>query len=131
MPKSAPWAECRIARNIPTNWTFGETNPITIYRQYHSSQVDVNKIGNPSTYKNPEVDGLMEKAIQAPNREEANKLWQQALKKTEGDVPSLVICNPQNLYFVRDGLQIPDLGKVPIRAQGISIVENMNEWSWK
>ena len=64
-------------------------------------------------------------------REEANKLWQQALKKTEGDVPSLVICNPQNLYFVRDGLQIPDLGKVPIRAQGISIVENMNEWSWK
>lgn len=131
VPKSAPWAECRVARNIPTLWTFGETNPITIYRQYGSSQVDVNKIGNPSTYKNNEVDALMDKAIFAMNREEANKFWQQALKRTEPDVPSLVICNPQNLYFVREGLQIPDLGKVPIRAQGISIVENMNEWSWK
>lgn len=131
VPKSAAWAECRIARNIPTNWSFGEADPITVYRQYHSSQVDVNKIGNPSTYKNPEADALMEKAIKALNRDEANKFWQESLKRTEADVPSLVLCNPQNLYFIRDGLQIPDFGKVIPRSQGVSIVENMNEWSWK
>ena len=57
--------------------------------------------------------------------------WQESLKKAEADVPSLVMCNPQNLYFIRDGLQIPDFGKVIPRSQGVSIVENMNEWSWK
>ena len=131
VPKSAPWAECRIARNIPTLWSFGEMDPINIYHQYHSSQVDVNKIGNPSTYKNADVDALIEKAIRATKREDANKLWNQALKATESEVPSIAICNPQNLYFVRNGLQIPSMGKVMGRSQGVSIVENMNEWSWK
>lgn len=129
--KSAPWAECRIARNIPTNWSYGEADPIGVYRQYHSSQVDVNKIGNPSTYKNAEVDALLEKAIQSANRDEANKLWQKALVATEKDVPSLALCSPQSVYFIRDGLQIPDFGKVITRSQGVSIVENMNEWTWK
>jgi peptide/nickel transport system substrate-binding protein len=129
--KSAPWAECRIARNIPTNWSYGEADPIGVYRQYHSSQVDVNKIGNPSTYKNAEVDALLDKAILSANRDEANKLWKQALVTAEKDVPSLAICSPQSVYFVRDGLQIPDFGKVITRSQGVSIVENMNEWTWK
>ena len=102
-----------------------------MYRQYHSSQVDVNKIGNPSTYKNAEVDALLDKAILSANRDEANKLWQKALITSEKDIPSLALCSPQNVYFIRDGLQIPDFGKVIIRSQGISIVENMNEWTWK
>ena len=34
------------------------------------------------------------------------------------------------MYFAKDGLNIPDLGKFPIRGQGISVVEYMNTWTW-
>jgi hypothetical protein len=45
-------------------------------------------------------------------------------------VPFLYIARPQNCYRVREGLVIPPLGKVPVKNQGLSIMENLNQWSW-
>lgn len=131
VPKAAPWNECRKAQNIPTCWVFGQPDPIEVYRYYHTSQMGVSVIGNPASISNKEADALIEKGIAQTNREEANKFFKQALGVAEKEVPYLYICYPQATYYVRDGLQIPDLGKIPNRGQGISIAENMNEWSWK
>ena len=46
------------------------------------------------------------------------------------DIPSLRISFPSLTYYVKDGLHIPEYGKTITRGQGISIIENMNEWTW-
>lgn len=131
IPKSAPWSECRLARGTPTCWVFGQPNPIEFYRYYDSSQIGKGVIGNSASYQNSLVDENIEKALRAISQEEANRYWQEGQKIDQEDVPYLWITHPYVAYFVRDGLIIPPLNKVPTRGQGISIVENMNEWSWK
>ena len=131
IPKSAPWSECRVARATPTCWVFGQPNPIEFYRYYDSAQIGKAVIGNPASYKNDLVDENIAKALRATSQEEANKYWHEGQKIAQADVPYLWICYPYLTYFVRDGLVIPPLNKIPTRGQGISIVENMNEWSWK
>ena len=131
VPKSAPWSECRVARATPTCWVFGQPNPIEFYRYYDSSQISKNIIGNNASYTNAEVDAVIAQALNAKDREEANKLWKKGQDIAQQDVPYLWLCYPDLTYFVKTGLQIPDLQKIPTRGQGISIVENMNEWSWK
>ena len=130
IPKSAPWSECRDARNLPTCWVFGQPNPIEFYRYYDSSQIGVAVIGNPASYTNPEVDGVIKKALAATSSDEANKYWQEGQALAQRDVPYLWIVRPEVTYLVREGLEIPSLKKLPTRGQGISIVENMNDWSW-
>lgn len=131
IPKSAPWSECRLARGTPTCWVFGQPNPIEFYRYYDSSQIGKGVIGNSASYQNSLVDENIEKALRAISQEEANRYWQEGQKIAQEDVPYFWITHPYVAYFVRDGLIIPPLNKVPTRGQGISIVENMNEWSWK
>lgn len=130
IPKSAPWSECREARNLPTCWVFGQPNPIEFYRYYDSSQIGVAVIGNPASYTNPEVDAVIQKALAATNSDEANKYWQEGQALAQKDIPYLWIVRPEVTYLVKEGLKIPSLQKLPTRGQGISIVENMNEWSW-
>ncbi|EGO65223.1 ABC transporter substrate-binding protein [Acetonema longum] len=131
IPKSAPWSECREARNIPTCWVFGQPNPIEFYRYYDSSQIGKAVIGNPASYANPEVDAVVKKALTAKNMEEANRYWQEGQTLAQRDVPYLWIARPDVTYLIREGLQLPSLKKLPTRGQGISIVENMNEWFWE
>ena len=45
-------------------------------------------------------------------------------------VPFLYISRPQNCYLVNEHLVIPPLGKVPVKNQGLSIMESLNQWSW-
>lgn len=131
VPKSAPWNECRAARATPTCWVFGQPNPIEFYRYYDSSQIGKNIIGNNASYTNAEVDAVIGEALRASDRDAANKLWRRGQDLAAADVPYLWLCYPDLVYLVKDGLQIPDLQKIPTRGQGISIVENMNEWSWR
>ncbi len=131
VPKSAPWAECREARNIPTCWVFGQPNPIEFYRYYDSSQIGKAVIGNPSSYTNAAVDGVIKKALTATKPDEINGYWQEGQTLAQPDVPYLWITRPDVTYLVKEGLEIASLNKLPTRGQGISIVENMNEWTWK
>ncbi|MDU4962198.1 MAG: ABC transporter substrate-binding protein [Sporomusaceae bacterium] len=130
-PKSAPWSECREARNIPTCWVFGQPNPIEFYRYYDSSQIGKAVIGNPASYTNATVDAVIQKALAARDQAEANRYWQEGQTTAEKDVPYLWITRPDVTYLVKTGLTIPSLNKLPTRGQGISIVENMNEWFWQ
>lgn len=77
------------------------------------------------------VDENINKALGSTSQEEANKYWHEGQNIAQEDVPYLWICYSYLTYFVKDGLVIPSLDKIPTRGQGIYIVENMNEWSWQ
>lgn len=128
--KSAPWSEARHARAVPTCWSIGYPSPSDFYLYYHSSQINRGVIGNPPSYSNKKVDELIDSALGAVDQAAANKFWQQAEETTREDVPFLYIARTQNVYFVRDGLRIPDMGKVPDRNQNGAGLENLNEWYW-
>lgn len=128
--KSEAWAEARKARHTPTCWSFVDLNPIDFYRQFHSSQIGKQIINNPSSYRNTAVDAEIDAAIASNNREESYMHWINAQNLTDKDIPSLRISFPSLTYFVKDGLHIPEYGKTITRGQGISIIENMNEWTW-
>ncbi|WP_443935387.1 ABC transporter substrate-binding protein [Phascolarctobacterium faecium] len=132
--KAAPWSEARVARQIPTCWDLGYFNPLLIYQNFYSGSIGVNVIGNSASYSNSSVDGHIEAALRSVSLADAVKNWQlsqwDGQAGTKADVPYLWIANPQNTYFVKEGL---DIGKqkVNVRGQGMSIVYNMNEWQWK
>ena len=129
--KSAPWADARkIARSTPTCWIFGAPSPSDFYLYFHSDNINRATIGNPPSYGNPKVDELIDRALAETDHAVANQCWQQAEALTAEDVPFLFISHPQNNYLVREGLVIPPLGHVPVKNQGLSIMENLNLWSW-
>lgn len=128
--KSAPWSEARHARAVPTCWSIGYPSPSDFYLYYHSSQINRGAIGNPPSYSNKRVDESIDNALRATDLAEANAYWQEAEKLAREDVPFLYISRTRNVYFVRDGLRIPDLGKVPGRNQNGAGLENLNEWYW-
>lgn len=128
--KSEAWAEARKARHTPTCWSFVDLNPIDFYRQFHSSQIGKQVINNPSSYRNAAVDAEIDAALSSNNREDSYRHWINAQDLVEKDIPSLRISFPSLTYYVKDGLHIPEYGKTITRGQGISIIENMNEWIW-
>lgn len=128
--KSEAWAEARKARHTPTCWSFVDLNPIDFYRQFHSSQIGKQVINNPSSYRNAAVDAEIDAALSSNNREDSYRHWINAQDLVEKDIPSLRISFPSLTYYVKDGLHIPEYGKTITRGQGISIIENMNEWTW-
>ncbi len=128
--KSAPWAEARKALHTPTCWAFVPDDPIFIYDNFHSSQIGKNVIGNPASYSNKAVDELIDKALAATDQTEAAKFWMQAEDTAEKDVPYLMISYPQIVYLVNENLNIPGYDKLIQRGQGMSPIENMNEWTW-
>lgn len=128
IPKSEAWAEARKARHTPTCWSFTDLNPISYYRCFHSSQIGVQTINNPSSYINLQVDRLIDEAIAAPNLTDSYAYWIDAQKISDKDHPFLYITCPSVTYYVRDGLVIPDFEKTITRGQGTSLLENMNEW---
>ncbi|MGO1357165.1 ABC transporter substrate-binding protein [Alkalibacterium gilvum] len=132
--QSAPWSECRVAQATPTCWVFGSHNPMDVYRYYHSSQMGVGVIGNPSSYSNPKVDEYIDRALVASTEEEANENWR--LSQWDGDTgmkedyPYLWIVNVRNSYFIKDGLDIGEQ-RINVKNQGISVIQNLDKWSWK
>ena len=128
--KSAPWAEARKARHTPTCWIIGAPSPSDFYLYYHSSQINKGVIGNPPSYSEPKVDALINNALEVTHRAVSDACWQEAESVASEAVPFLYISRPQNCYLVREGLVIPPLGKVPVKNQGLSIMENLNQWSW-
>lgn len=128
--RSAPWAECRKARAVPTCWSVGAPSPMDFRLYYHSSNINKAVINNPSSYSNPDVDALIDQAMRATDQNTASTFWSKAEARAAADVPFLYISRPRNNYLVRKGLRLPPLNKIPVRNQGLSVVENMNEWSW-
>ena len=84
----------------------------------------------PPSFSNPKVDELIDKALASTDRAALEKMWQEAETLASESVPFLYISRPQNCYLVNEHLVIPPLGKVPVKNQGLSIMENLNLWSW-
>lgn len=133
--KSMAWSEARkIARNIPTIWAFGDFSPQSMYSYFHSSQIGKNVINNPAMYNNPVVDGHIEAAFAASDWSTVEKEFKLAQwdGKTgpKADIPYLWIATVKVPYLVNEKL---DLGKVGIneRGQGMGILSNISEWTWK
>ena len=91
--------------------------------------------GNFSLYSSETVDEHLKKAITTNDREESNREFQAAQVGPEGPgidgAASWVwLANVDHLYFVRDGLQIADQKPHP-HGHGWSLVNNVDQWSWK
>ena len=76
------------------------------------------------------MDELIDKALAATDQTVAAKFWMQAEDMAEKDVPYLMISYPQIVYLVNENLNIPGYDKLIQRGQGMSPIENMNEWTW-
>ena len=97
---------------------------------YKRQQIGKQVINNPSSYRNAAVDAEIDAALSSNNQEDSYRHWINAQDLVEKDIPSLRISFPSLTYYVKDGLHIPEYGKTITRGQGISIIENMNEWIW-
>lgn len=129
--KSEAWAEARYARAIPTFWIDVMVDPIKIYNYYHSSQIGRNVIGNPSSYSNSEADMYMDAALAATSVEDAMRNWKRASDVIHDSYAYLDVARSDLVYLAKDSLVIPEYGKLITRGQGLSAIENMNEWSFR
>ena len=103
----ADWYQCDVSNKAEVDAAVAD-----ILRRYHR------------------IDALINNALEVTHRAVADACWQEAETVASEAVPFLYISRPQNCYLVREGLVIPPLGKVPVKNQGLSIMENLNQWSW-
>ncbi len=129
------WDEIKGLRHsnvIVYGW--GSHNPIELYQLYHS-KFSGQGSSNAGFYKNPAVDGYLDKAVSSPSFEKSVKWWKlsQWDGKTgagpRGDAPWAWLVNLDHVYFVSDKL---DIGKsrVEPHGHGWPITANITEWKW-
>lgn len=115
----------------PIVWGWGSNAPIEIYNIYFSTGNS-----NAANYNNKTTDAHIEAALAAPTVEDSYSLWQQAYwdgsqgPAPQGDAAWVWLANIDHLYFVTDGLQVAEQKPHP-HGHGWSILNNVDEWSWK
>jgi len=130
------WTEAKNSSlSTPVVFGYGSYSPIQIFYSFHSSNIGVGT-NNPASYHNPQVDEYINQALSATDKEESMKYWKLAQwdGKTgfgaNGDAPWLWIVNIQHIYFINNKLDI-GTQRVHPHGHGWSIVQNVNEWTWK
>ena len=124
------------AESEPLMWGWGAHTPMELYNIYHTLPDTGIGQAEYSPYANETVDRYMDQALASSSLEESYDLWQKAQWDgttgitQEGDIPWIWLCNIDHLYFVRDGLQIAEQ-KIHPHGHGWSIVNNVDQWSWK
>lgn len=115
----------------PVVWGFGSNAPFEI-----SSLYNTNGSFNVAGYSNETVDAYMEAALAASTVDDSFDLWKEAQWDgttgfaPKGDAPWVWIVNIDHLYFARDGLVVADQKPHP-HGHGWSVLNNVDEWSWK
>lgn len=115
----------------PIVWGWGSNAPIEVYNIYYSTGNS-----NAANYNNGATDSFIEAALAAPTVEESYGLWKKAYWDGEqgpapkGDAAWVWLANVDHLYFVTDGLKVADQKPHP-HGHGWSILNNVDEWSWK
>lgn len=115
-------------------WGWGAHTPMELYNIYHRAS------GEPyarySPYANDTVDSLMDQALACGSLEESYELWKEAQWNgetgvtQEGDIPWIWLVNIDHLYWSREDLQVAEQ-KIHPHGHGWSIVNNVDQWSWK
>lgn len=130
---STAWADCRAeALTTPTVWSVGNYQSIDVSNYGFSKLAGVSWY-NPAFYQNEKVDEYIQQAFDA-DPEDANELWKKAqYDGTTGmnvDLAYLPIILANDVYYVRDGL---DVGEQRIHDHGMggcSIIYNLEDWSY-
>lgn len=124
------------AQSEPLVWGWGAHSPMELYNIYHTlADSGIGQAGY-SPYANGDVDRYMDQALESSSLEASYELWQKAQWDgtggitQEGDIPWIWLCNVDHLYFVRDGLTVAGQ-KLHPHGHGWSIVNNVDQWSWK
>lgn len=120
-----------LAQSQPLVWGWGAHTPMELYNIYHSQN---GKNARYSPYHNKAVDAYMDEALKSTNLEDSYSLWKKAQwDGTTGiiqDIPWVWICNVEHLYFVKQGLTIPEQ-KIHPHGHGWSLLNNIDTWTWK
>ena len=115
----------------PLVWGWGSNAPIEVYNIYYSSGNS-----NAACYENPITDAHIDAALAAPTVEESYAEWQKAYwdgvvgPAPQGSAAWVWLANVDHLYFVADGLRVADQKPHP-HGHGWSILNNVDEWTWK
>ena len=115
-------------------WGGGRHHPHQLYTMNSSEMINTG-YNNMSNYKNPKVDEYLQKAISAPNQEEANTYWKLAQWDGQtgfsgiGDAPIIWLVRVDHLYLADERL---DFGEQPIHSHGHewALFGNITEWKW-
>lgn len=122
------------AESQPLIWGWGAHTPMELYNIYHTD-ADTGLAGY-SPYKNERVDQYMDEALASGDLEESYELWKKAQWDGEtgitqdGDIPWIWLANIDHLYWSRENLKVADQ-KLHPHGHGWSIVNNVDQWSWK
>ncbi len=120
-----------LAQSQPLVWGWGAHTPMELYNIYHSQNGENARY---SPYHNKAVDKYMEEALKSTDLENSYSLWKKA--QWDGvtgiiqDVPWVWICNVEHLYFVKQGLTIPEQ-KIHPHGHGWSLLNNVDTWTWQ
>lgn len=122
------------AQSEPMMWGWGAHTPMELYNIYHTMQET--GLADYSPYSNETVDDYMDQALAASDLEESYELWKKAQWDgttgitQEGDIPWIWLVNIDHLYWADDRLQVAEQ-KLHPHGHGWSIVNNVDQWSWK
>ena len=122
------------ALSDPLIWGWGAHTPMELYNIYHTAAGSDSALYSP--YASDAVDRYMDQALAQNDLETSYQLWQQAQwdgtegVTWEGDIPWVWLVNIDHLYWVRDGLQVAEQ-KIHPHGHGWSVVNNVDQWTWK
>ena len=122
------------AQSTPLMWGWGAHTPMELYNIYHTAPGK--EYAEYSPYGNEKVNGYMDAALAESDLEKSYELWKNAQWDgttgitQDGDLPWIWLVNIDHLYWVKDGLQVAEQ-KLHPHGHGWSIVNNVDQWTWK
>ena len=122
------------AQSTPLMWGWGAHTPMELYNIYHTAPRK--EYAEYSPYGNEKVDEYMDEALAESDLEKSYELWKNAQWDgtsgitQDGDLPWIWLVNIDHLYWVKDGLQVAEQ-KLHPHGHGWSIVNNVDQWTWK
>ncbi|MDR1915234.1 MAG: ABC transporter substrate-binding protein [Synergistaceae bacterium] len=115
----------------------GIVDLMEFYNHFTSSYGRDNEWINPIYYGNETVDGYLKKALHATSDKEAYENARKAQwdgttgMSVLGDAPWVWLVNNQDIYFIRDGLDIDvSTQKMHGHSSYFSILSNIEEWDY-
>ena len=82
-----------------SRWVGGNQDPIFLKDLFHSSEIPSQQRAsrNRSRYKNPELDRILDEAVNTPERDKSLSLYRQAQEIVSRDLPMLPLWYPANM----------------------------------
>lgn len=115
----------------PIMWGWGSNSPSDVYEINYSTGTM-----NYSCYSSTTTDAYLDQALAQGDVEASYPFWQRAQWDGEegiapqGSATWVWFANVDHLYWVRDGLQVAEQ-KLQPHGHGWSVVNNVDQWSWK